>query len=238
MDFTTLINKDNLSRFAYLSSELCPHPRALAVEFHGMGQEHMYSEAPPAAIQLAEYDILYLYPYNSPWSFMNDTSVRFTDRLVEVALEIVGDPALPLIYAGASMGGMSSLSYCVTGRYKPIACFANCPVCDLVYFYDELHDRARALISAFGHYEGSMEEALMTVSPLHLVDRMPKIPYYIFHCIPDPGVSIVHHSDRLVAALKNAGHEVHYTRVPDRGHCDLGEELLHRYYELMGELLK
>ena len=37
------------------------------------------------------------------------------------------------------------------------------------------------------------------------------------------------HSDKFVAAMRALGRSVEYAEVPDRGHCDLGEDALRRY---------
>ena len=123
------------------------------------------------------------------------------------------------------MGGQCALVYTSQAKRTPAACVANCPVCDLSYHYTERPDLPRTLYSAFGQYEGTMEEALRSASPLHLVDIMPKTTaYYIFHCEEDKAVNKAMHSDRFVEAMK-AGHSVSYYAVPERGHCDLTDEM-------------
>ena len=74
-----------------------------------------------------------------------------------------------------------------------------------------------------------MQEALESASPLHLVDKMPnESDYYIFHCEEDNAVNKQQHSDRFVERLKEQ-HNVHYYAVPERGHCDLTDEMWDLY---------
>ena len=70
-----------------------------------------------------------------------------------------------------------------------------------------------------------MDQALRSASPLHVIDIMPKSSaYYIFHCEEDKAVNKQMHSDRFVKELERA-HKVSYYAVPERGHCDLTEEM-------------
>ena len=137
---------------------------------------------------------------------------------------------LPIVSTGLSMGGLSALVYMVYARRTPVACVANCPVCDLPYHFTERPDLPRTLYSAFFNYDGTLQEALRSASPLHLVDQMPKeADYFIFHCEEDKAVNKQTHSDRFVELLSKQ-HNVHYYAVPDRGHCKLTEEMQNLYH--------
>ena len=72
--------------------------------------------------------------------------------------------------------------------------------------------------------EAVLEDALKNISPVHLAEKMPRIPYHIFHCEADQAVNIDMHSARFVAAMREAGHEVTYDTVPEAGHCQLSPE--------------
>ena len=48
------------------------------------------------------------------------------------------------------------------------------------------------------------------------------MPYYIVHGDADAAVNKALHSDRFVAAMREAGHVVEYHEVPGMAHCDLG----------------
>ena len=126
------------------------------------------------------------------------------------------------------MGGLSALVYCAYAQITPIACVTNCPVCDLVYHFTERPDLPRTLYSAFFGYEGKMEEALKTASPIHLVNQLPKIPYTIFHCEEDRAVNLEKHSLRFVEAMQGI-HEITLKKVPLRGHVDLSAEMRVEY---------
>ena len=127
------------------------------------------------------------------------------------------------------MGGLSALVYTAYAKRSPVACVANCPVCDLPYHFTERPDLPRTLYSAFGTYEGTMKEALRSASPLHLVENMPVASnYYVFHCEEDKAVNKQKHSDRFVEKMA-ANHYIEYYTVSERGHCDLTEEMWEKY---------
>ena len=77
-------------------------------------------------------------------------------------------------------------------------------------------------------YDGSMEEALCSSSPLHLVSQMPRIPYTVFHCDADAAVNIERHSARFAEAMRPS-HEITLVRVANRGHGDLSPEAKAEY---------
>ena len=126
------------------------------------------------------------------------------------------------------MGGLSALVYTARAAITPAACVVNCPVCDLPYHYTERPDLPRTLYSAFWHEEGNVDKVLKTGSPLHMVDRMPDVPYFIFHCDADSKVNKEKHSDVFVEAMRKA-HTVTYHVVPGRDHCDLTDDMRELY---------
>ena len=71
--------------------------------------------------------------------------------------------------------------YYVYTRYAavtPVACVANCPVCDLPYHYTERPDLPRTLYSAFGDSDSeTLGDAMKKASPYHLALKreMPKM---------------------------------------------------------------
>ena len=149
---------------------------------------------------------------------------RYVDEIVEVICKQYNLPeSVKIVSTGGSMGGLSALVYCAYAKITPCACVTNCPVCDLVYHYTERTDLPRTLYSAFWDYEGTMESALKSCSPLHLVDKMPDIPYTIFHCENDHAVNLENHSKKFIDAM-SLTHKIELKRVPSRGHCDLSPE--------------
>lgn len=226
-----IITIDNLRSFAYCNNLICKKPiKGLVVSFFGLGGATMFSEDTQEGIRFAEDGILYVIPYQNPWAWQNRQNVEYTDEIIDVLFETYNLPeGLPIVSTGGSMGGLSALVYMVYAKRTPTACVANCPVCDLPYHFTERPDLPRTLYSAFYHYEGSMQEALKTASPVDLVDKMPReSKYYIFHCEEDKSVNKQKHTDRFVQKMKE-NHDVLYYAVPGRGHCDLTDEMKVKY---------
>ena len=218
-----IITYENLSQFAYSNDKLIEGEiRGIVLSFYGLGGTAMHSVPPGDAAECAASGIVYLIPYCNPWCWMNRQSVDYVDEVVAVICHRYSlDPStVKIVSTGGSMGGLSALVYCAYAKITPCACVASCPVCDLVYHFTERNDLPRTLYSAFGSYEGTMEDALKSASPLHLVDKMPKIPYTIFHCEADRSVNLEKHSETFVSAMAPT-HQIVLKRVPHRGHCDL-----------------
>lgn len=228
-----IITIRNLRDFAYCNDQICTRPiRGIVVSFFGLNGNAMYGEETQTGIMYAQKGILFLIPYYNPWAWMNRQAVDYTDELINVLFEAYQLPEdTPVVSTGGSMGGLSALVYMAYARRTPAACVANCPVCDLPYHYTERPDLPRTLYSAFGTYPGTMQQALESASPLHLVDRLPRsAAYTIFHCERDQAVNKQMHSDRFVERL-GRDHQVRYIAVPDRGHCDLPEDMQTLFYE-------
>lgn len=227
------ITYDNLSYYAATNADIVSTPvKGIVLTFHGLGFASMFSEHDDYDKDLAARGILRVIPYYNPWCWMNRQTVDFVDEIIDVLadhFDLAND--VPIISTGGSMGGLCSLTYAAYARRTPAAVVSNCPVCDLPYHFTERPDLPRTLYSAFGTYDGTLEEALCSASPLHLAQdgKMPAIPYYIFHCTEDRAVSKSQHSDPFVAAMQHHGHDVTYTAVPDRGHCDLSPDAKVRY---------
>lgn len=234
-----LITYETLRRFAYCNDAICKKPiRGIVLSFFGLGGMKMFSEDPEEAIFYAERGILYLIPYNNPWAWMNSQAVAYTDELLDVLFtQYELDPKTPIVSTGGSMGGLSALVYTAYAARTPVACVANCPVCDLVYHYGERPDLPRTLYSAFWHEEGTVEQAIEKASPLHLAAAMPDVVYHVFHCGADQAVNLQMHSERFVAAMRAAGKSVTFDIVPERGHCDLTEDAWKKFREFVLEAI-
>ena len=89
----------------------------------------------------------------------------------------------------------------------------------------------RTLYSSLYNEEGTIEDALKSISPLHLVEKMPKIKYHIFHCDEDRAVNIDAHSNKFVSALKEKNYDVTLDIIEGRGHCDLTLEMKRKFAE-------
>ena len=189
----------------------------------------MFSEDTKEGKYFAEHNILYVVPYANPWAWMNRQTAAYTDEIIDVLIKHYNLPdSIPIVSTGGSMGGQSALVYMVYAARTPAACVANCPVCDLPFHFTERPDLPRTLYSAFGTYEGTLQEALESASPCHLTDKMPDSAYYIFHCEADLAVNKQKHSDRFVEKMAES-RNVQYYAVPERGHCDLTPEMWQKY---------
>lgn len=228
-----IITIENLRSFAYCNDQICKRPiKGIVLFFMGLGKAVVHDEDTEEGCRFAEEGILFLVPYQNPWAWMNKQTVDLADELIDVLFKAYDLPEdLPIVSSGRSMGGLSALVYTACAKRTPAACVANCPVCDLPYHFTERPDLPRTLYSAFGMYEGTMENALRSASPLHLVAHMPLgSNYYIFHCEEDQKVNKQKHSDRFVREMR-LKHKVEYYNVPGQGHCDLTEEMLEKYYD-------
>lgn len=234
-----IITYDNLRNFAYSNDHLIKGEiKGIVLNFYGLGGMTIHDADPGDAIEYAEKGIIYLIPYTNPWCWMNKQAVEYVDEIIAVICEKYNlDKSVKIVSTGGSMGGLSALVYCVYAQITPCACVTNCPVCDLVYHYTERPDLPRTLYSAFGLYDGTMDEALKSCSPLHLVDKMPNIPYTIFHCEEDKSVNLEQHSEKFVVAMQEK-HQIELKRVPFRGHCDLSAEMRVEYNNSIVNALK
>lgn len=221
-----VISNETLEYFSYSNDKICNLPiKGIVLDFFGLGCQQMFNET-EFGNELAKKGILLLIPYNNPWAWMNNQAVVFTDEIVDVIIEKYGLASdIPIVSSGSSMGGLSALVYCRYAKHTPVACVANCPVCDLPYHYTERPDLPKTLYSAFFFSKcDCLDDALKTASPLHLVDEMPDIAYYLFHCEADLLVNKQKHSDEFVRQMQK-DHTITYHSVPERGHCDLTDEM-------------
>lgn len=209
------ITYENLRQFCYSNDKLVKGPiRGIILVFFGLGSTAMFDEPMDKneGIPYGEQGILYLLPYNNPWCWMNRQAVDFTDEILDVLFEHYDLPEnTPIISTGGSMGGQSALTYMVYAKRTPVACLANCPVCDMVYHYNERFDLPRTIYSALANEPGTLEEGLKRLSPLHLAQQMPKVPYYL---------------KQFVAKMKELGHHVVPNFNCGEVHCNLTEEAL------------
>ena len=194
-------------------------PRGIVLVFHGLGITALKSGPEADEYQWAREGGLVVYPYYGPWSWMNREARAFVDDLIDAVyaeFELAAD--VPLVCVGGSMGGLSALLYTRYARRPVDACLALYPVCDLTYHFRERRDLPRTILHAFRGYGESLDDLLAEHSPLALAEEMPDIPYLAVHGDKDHAVSKTHHSDRFVAALRAAGRDVTYIKVPGMGH--------------------
>ena len=235
-----IINAENLRSYAYTNENaLDGKPKGIILDFFGLGGQAMYHEDTEAGKYYAKGGALLVVPYTNPWGWMNNDEVRLTDEILDVLFEKYNlDESTPIVSTGGSMGGLACIVYTKYAKRTPVGCVANCPVCDLPFHYTERVDLPRTLYSAFYSYEGTLEEALKSASPLHLAPTLPKkTEYIIFHCEKDGAVNIDAHSNRFVAELSKS-RNVAYYKIPDRGHCDLPEDEVIKFRNIALSFIK
>lgn len=236
----TPINKDTVDSYAGTNLALLRSgAKALVLEFHGLGgmADGMAGDS-ELGRYLAGRDIAYAIPYYGPWGWMADKAVKYVNEVVDAIFDALGVAELPVVSIGGSMGGLSALVYCVYAKHTPVACFANCPVADLPYHRTERIDLPRTVYVAFNHYDTTLDEAMKSASPLHLADRMPKIPYLIYGATADSAVSMERHATPFVNAMRALGHDVEYVVNEGYDHCGMDEAGKRRYFEFCAEAWK
>lgn len=236
-----LVNSENLRSFAYVNDQVCKRPiRGIVLFFEGLGGMPMYQKDTADGIRYGEKGLLYVYPYNNPWAWMNRQAATYTDEIMDAVFEAFQLPeGTPIVASGHSMGGQSALVYTRYAKRTPAVCVPICPVCDMVYHFTERPDLPRTLYSALYHEEGTMEDALRAISPLHLAEQLPAgTAYHLILCDADDQVSMEQHGLRFLAAMEKLGRTI--TADVDKGmaHCKLSEEMrqrFHKYCEAIGE---
>ena len=228
-----IMNYENLRSFTYANDTICKKPiKGIVISFFGLGGATMYDNDFAEGEFYAEKGILYVVPYNNPWAWMNNQAVKYTDEIIDVLIEKYAlDENIPIVSTGRSMGGQSALVYTAKAKRTPVACVANCPVCDVVYHFTERKDLPRTLYSSLFNEEGTLEDALKRISPLHLIDKMPKVKYHIFHCDEDMAVNIDAHSKKLIAEFDKRKYDFTFDVIERRGHCNLTLEMKRKFAE-------
>ncbi len=222
-----IITFENLKYFAYVNTNhIKGDIKGIVIFFEGLGGQVMYYKVDHKdGAKWGEQGVLFVYPYNNPWNWMNRRAIDTTDEIIDVLFDHYNLPDnTPIISSGHSMGGECALVYSHYARRTPKACVANCPVCDMPYHYTERFDLPRTLYSAFGAEEGTLDEVLKRYTPLHLAQSMPNIPYYIIHCGNDESVNIDLHSKKFVDAMRPS-HNVTFLIDEGRPHCELSDEM-------------
>ncbi|MBE6687563.1 MAG: hypothetical protein E7591_10110 [Ruminococcaceae bacterium] len=233
------VTKDNISKFAYTNEELLKNePQGIIYEFHGLNDGISMTIAHTKfSYMCAEASVLYVRPFYGPWNWMNRASVRLIDEITEAVFDKY-QKKMPISSSGLSMGGLSALIYTRYAKYTPSVCAAICPVCDLIYHFDEREDTARTIFSALGGYEISFYEAMEKNSPIHQIEALPDIKYLIASTLCDEEVDITKHSDPFVEKMNALGRDIEYLKIPHQGHCSLTKESAEYYREFLINNLK
>lgn len=226
-----IITSETIHSFAYINDGICKKPiKGVVLSFLGLGEQTRPAYDTQDGEFYAANGILYVIPYTDPWAWMNRQAVAYTDEILDVLFEMYHLPVeTPVVSTGRSMGGQAALVYMARAKRTPVACVANCPVCDVPFHFTERPDLPRTLYSALFHEEGTMEQALQGISPLHLIDELPRVNYHIFHCRQDAAVNKQLHSDRLVAKMETRGFQYTYDIIEGRPHCELTLEMKRKF---------
>lgn len=215
------MDMDVIKQVSWLSTDYTQGPvKGVVLSFHGLGMTSIKGGPGTEELGWAQAGGLVVFPYYGPWSWMNRQARGFVDQLVDsIYKEFSLPPGAPLICTGGSMGGCSSLLYTRYAKRPVRACLANCPVCDVKFHFSERPDLPMSMRYAFDCYSKDMDAVFTENSPLSQVAAMPDISYLIFHGGKDTAVAKKHHSDPMVAAMRNRNLKVDYVEVPLMGHC-------------------
>ncbi|MBQ9358915.1 MAG: prolyl oligopeptidase family serine peptidase [Abditibacteriota bacterium] len=229
-----VITYDNMSRYCYTNSHLVSKPRGVLLSFHGRGDPGFLSDT-PFAEELAAKGIVMVFPYYDPWAWFCESARNLTDALLDALYARFGlEDDTPRFCEGGSMGGLTALLYPVTGRRKPLAAAANCPACDAVYHYSAREDLPRYFVCAYGGGEETdLGKALAAHSPLHHIDEMPSIPFYLVHGLADPMIAPGPNSERFCALVNQKGGTAYYVPVEGMGHCNMPPNVQKNYYDFI-----
>ncbi|GMV82475.1 MAG: hypothetical protein AMXMBFR7_36590 [Planctomycetota bacterium] len=225
-----MMSLERMRELAWIADAFVRPPiRALVLRFHGLGDPGLRVAPSYSELEWADAGALIVMPYLGPWYWMNRQSRAATDELVDgLYRHFKLLDTTPLIATGGSLGGFASLLYARYARRPVAACAALHPVTDVKFSFSERPDVARTVYAAFQGYPEDMEALFREHSPLSQVEQMPRIPYLFMHGDADVAVSKKAHSDPMVKALLERGHQVEYHAVPGMGHHDLPSWDLHR----------
>ena len=216
--------------FAHCNADSVVKPvRGIVVFHHGLGCNSFDPALTSWEENYARNGIVAIHPHASPWGWMNDTSIKLADTLVDRVIENLKLPAdVPVCSAGGSMGGQGALVFARYSKHHVVSVVANCAVCDLVYHETERPDLPRTIAAAFGD-QPDYDAAIRAHSPLALASSMPDIDYFLFHVTGDNRVSKKAHTDKLAEALRAAGRRVTYVVSEGKGHCVLSPAARAKY---------
>ncbi len=227
-----LVNFENIRSFCYTNAHLVERPKAMVLELPGLNGTAMTERDSRDAVVYAEHGVLYVFCYTNPWAWMNPQTVALCDEIEDALFAHYSLPDdFPVVVAGGSMGGQQCFIYALRSKHTPVAAVANCPVCDMVYHVNERPDLPRTIYSAVSAMPGTFEEAVRAISPLHVAEEMPKIPYRIFHADSDPAVSMEHHSVPYTEKMRSLGADIELQVIHGSGHCDPGAEGAYRLFK-------
>lgn len=238
MDMKEYINAETIRYYAKTNERFLRRVKGVCLEFPGLGggsclggTDDLGDYDTDFAVRAAEAGVLLAYVYTGPWSWMNIGAVRIADAVVDAILEKYRLSDVPIVVSGGSMGGLGALIYAASSRHAITACAAACPCCDALDRYDAADEFRKTFVSAVAGYDcPTLTDALKTISPMHRLDDMPHIPYFIANCCEDEVFPDAQLED-YVARLREKGHDVQYVRMEGMKHGQFTQEGMHRLRE-------
>lgn len=235
--FESIITFDNLSLFCATNvsdAENFEEPiRGIMLEFHGISDQSLAGN-PAVGRRCTAQNVLYVFPSNGPWNWMDKTAVRMTDRIIDILIEHFDlDKDIPVVSTGHSMGGAGAITYSVYSKHNVTAVAADSAVCDLFAYAEYNASAWRSIIRALGDYDMPFEDAIKTVSPIHLIDELKDIPYFLVHGGSDTDVPAEDHSDILNSLLLGKGFDVVYKRPETMTHVAMPGVIETLYFEFI-----
>jgi len=239
------VNATNYTQFCNSNESLLKEaPRGIVLEFPGLdGGSCLGGWQDPLAPyvksgsgfpeETAKAGLLHLYLTPGAWSWMNPGVVRLTDLVVDAARArfSLGE-GTPLVATGGSMGGLGALVYAARSRHRVTSVAAACPCYDVPALYGCRREFARTFLSAVARMDVPFEEGLRAISPAHLVDRMPDVPYLVV-CDEADELFPAKGMDDYVASLRQAGRTVEYLRLPGMRHGEFSAEARQRLHDFV-----
>ena len=184
------VTPDNVLSYANTNEGLLSGtPKGVVLEFPGLGGGSCLGGSMDIgpyggeyAQTLADKDILLVYLFSGPWSWMQKGSVRVTDLVVDAIFRKFDlEPETPMAVSGGSMGGQGCMIYAAESRHRERikAVAAACPCFDLTtcVFSDPIFPRSFLLGAA--DQDCPIEEGLRNLSPLYRIDDLAAVPYFI-----------------------------------------------------------
>ena len=122
-----------------------------------------------------------------------------------------------------ALGGLAALVYPMFANREIAGVVANSPVCNLLEHFHERRDLPRTLLNAFISYPDGLEEGLRSRSPIHRIDAMKRIPYFIVAGGADDQVSKANHADPLVKLMREKNFDITYHEIPTMRHWHIND---------------
>ena len=185
------------------------------------------------AKKCGENGILLAYMFTGPWSWMNKGAVKITDAVVDAIKDKYSlNENTPLVLSGGSMGGLGAIIYSIESNHEITACAAACPCVDILDRFNAAIDFPRTFIRAIAEYDMPAEDALKTLSPVHRIEDMKKIPYFITNCCEDE-VFPEEQLDNFISMLQEKGHKLEYHKMQGKKHGEFTPEIKEKFKDFL-----